>query len=53
MKIQFLENREHDIVITTWLWNPSSKDYKNQNSSSVFPRGKKGERKKEHSCKVF
>lgn len=44
MKIQFFANQEHDIVIITWLQNPSSKDYKNQNSSSVW--GKKKKRKK-------
>lgn len=46
MKIQFFANQEHDIVIITWLQNPSSKDYKNQNSSSVFLWGKKRKEKK-------
>lgn len=44
MKIQFFANQEHDIVIITWLQNPSSKDYKNQNSSSVWGKKRKEKR---------
>lgn len=44
MKIQFFANQEHDIVIITWLQNPSSKDYKNQNSSFVWGKKRKEKR---------